>query len=134
MLPRLMHEALTAAMPCGTAAHRRPRSQAAAAAHGNSPAMARKGGISTYLTTEVWIMREHVSEVDLMSATYLRSFRRRIERRWMQGINLLRRIRDRIIGATEQALPGAYVNDGSLVPIPVKTTAARRRDLRRAHD
>lgn len=63
-----------------------------------------------------------------MSATYFRSFHRRIGRQWAERINSLRQIRDRIIGAAERV----FGNDGELVPIPV--IAVRRRDQRRSRD
>jgi hypothetical protein len=44
-------------------------------------------------------------------------------------------IRDQIVRATERALQRAFDNDGSLIPIPVRTVAGqRRRNPSRSHD
>jgi hypothetical protein len=94
----------------------------------------RKNEMSTYLIVQIRSMREHVSEVDLMSAIYLQSAHRRLGRQWTERINSLKQIGGRIVETTARALQGAFGNDGSLVPIPVRTAVVRRRDQSRSHD
>jgi hypothetical protein len=62
-----------------------------------------------------------------MSVAYPSSFRRRIERQWAERIKSLRRIHGQIVVATELRLHRAFNNDGSLIPVPVKTVADQRR-------
>ena len=70
-----------------------------------------------------------------MIAIYLFSFLRRIERQWVERIRLLRQIRGQIVVATERALQRAFDNEGSLIPVTVRTVADRRRlDQCRSHD
>ena len=70
-----------------------------------------------------------------MSVTDLLSFHRRIERQWAERIKSLRRIRGEIAVATEFTLHRAFNNDGSLIPIPVRTVVdQRRRDQCRSRD
>jgi hypothetical protein len=95
--------------------------------------------MSTYLYR--WIcIREHVSEVDPMSARHPQSFHHRIGRQWAARINslgpiqALRQIRGQIVAAILQALQGTVGSDHLLVPIPVRTTVGQRRQQRRSHD
>ena len=70
-----------------------------------------------------------------MSVTDLLSFHRRIERQWAERIKSLRRIHGQIVAAVELTLRRAFNNDGSLIPIPVRTVVdQRRRDQCRSHD
>ena len=69
-----------------------------------------------------------------MSEQYPLIRRSRIGQQWAARINSLGQLRDRIVGAIERAAQRAFGNDGSLVPIPVRAVAGRRRDQRRSHD
>jgi hypothetical protein len=69
---------------------------------------------------------EDVSEVDLMSAKYPLSIHRDIERRWAERIKSLKQIRGLVVAATERAMQRAFSNEGSLIPVPVRTVADRR--------
>jgi hypothetical protein len=91
----------------------------------------RKNEMSTYVIVQIRSMREHVSEVDLMSAIYFQSVHRRLGRQWTERINSLS---GQIAETIARALQGAFGNDGSLVPIPVRTAVVRRRDQSRSHD
>jgi hypothetical protein len=62
-----------------------------------------------------------------MSAIHPLSFHRRIERQWAERIKSLEQIRGEIVVATERALQRLFDNDGSLIPIPVRTVVERRR-------
>lgn len=62
-----------------------------------------------------------------MSAIYPSSFHRRIERQWAERIKSLGQIRGEIAVATSRALQRLFDNDGSLIPIPVRTAVERRR-------
>jgi len=70
-----------------------------------------------------------------MSPTFLLSFQRRVGRQWADRVKSLRDVRNRTIAAAERALQRLFGNAGVLVPIPVRTTASRRRpEPRRSHD
>jgi hypothetical protein len=70
-----------------------------------------------------------------MSVTDLLSFHRHIERQWAECINSLRWIHGQIVAAAELTLRRAFNNDGSLIPVPVRTVVdQRRRDQCRSHD
>jgi hypothetical protein len=69
-----------------------------------------------------------------MSATYPLSFRRRVGRQWAARLNSLRHFCGKIVEGTERAVQRAFGSGGSLIPIPVRTAAGRRRDQRRSHD
>jgi hypothetical protein len=62
-----------------------------------------------------------------MSAIYPLSFHRRFERQWAERIKSLRQIHGQIVVATEQRLHRVFNNEGSLIPIPVRTVVDRRR-------
>jgi hypothetical protein len=69
-----------------------------------------------------------------MSVMYPLSFHRRIERQWSERIKSLRRIRGQIVVPTELTLQRAF-DDGSLIPVPIRTVAKpRRRNQCRSHD
>lgn len=68
-----------------------------------------------------------------MSGKYPMSFYRHIERLWTERIASLIKICDQIVAATERVLQRMLNRRGSLVPIPVRAVADRRRtDRRRA--
>ena len=71
-----------------------------------------------------------------MIAVYLFSFRRRIERQWAERFKLLRQLRGHIVVATERTLQRVFNNnEGSLIPVTVRTVVDRRRlDQCRSHD
>lgn len=69
---------------------------------------------------------EHVSEVDLMSGIYSMSLHRRTVRR-AERIQSLRQIPGQIVVGIERTLHRMFNRDGSLIPIPVKAVADRRR-------
>ena len=78
---------------------------------------------------------ERVSEVDLMSAIYPLSVHRRIEQRWAERIKSLGQIHGRVFVATERTLQHVFNNDGSLIPVPIRRFAERRRlEQSRPHD
>lgn len=52
-----------------------------------------------------------------------RSFERHVERLWAEGI----KIGDRIVAAAERASRRLLGNQGTLIPIPVRASAGRRR-------
>jgi hypothetical protein len=54
-------------------------------------------------------------------------FHRRTERQWTERIKSPRQIYGQIIVAIERTLQRVFNNDGSLIPIPVRTVANRRR-------
>ena len=58
-----------------------------------------------------------------MSAIYPLSVHRRIERQWAERIKSLRQIHGRVVVATERTLQHVFNNDGSLIPVPVRTFA-----------
>jgi hypothetical protein len=60
-----------------------------------------------------------------MSATY--PLHRRIERQWARRIKSLRQIHGQIAVATERTLQYVFNNNGSLIPVPVRTVVDRRR-------
>ena len=69
-----------------------------------------------------------------MSATYPPSFRRSIGRQWAARLNSLGKLCGKIVESTERAVQRVFGHEGSLVPVPVRTAAGRRRDQRRSHD
>jgi hypothetical protein len=70
-----------------------------------------------------------------MSVLYPLSFHRRIERQWAERIKSLRRVHGQIVAAAELTLQRAFNNDGSLIPLPVRTVVdQRRRDQCRSRD
>jgi hypothetical protein len=71
--------------------------------------------------------REHVSEVDPVSAIYPLSFHRRVERQWAERVKSLRRMGGQVVVATNQTLQSAIDLDDSLIAVPVRTVADRRR-------
>jgi hypothetical protein len=69
-----------------------------------------------------------------MSAKYLLSFLRRIERQWATHIKSPRQILGQIVVATERMLQPVINNESSLIPIPVRTVEDRRLDRSRPRD
>jgi hypothetical protein len=70
-----------------------------------------------------------------MSVKYPLSFHRRIERQWAERMKSLKQIHGQIVVAAERTLQRVFNNDGSLVPVPVRTVVDRRRlDRRRPRD
>jgi hypothetical protein len=90
-------------------------------------ATARKIEITTCLMRHTIYAREHVSEVEPVSAIYLLSFHRRIERQWAERIKSLRRMGGQVVVATNQTLQSAIDLDGSLISVPIITVVDRRR-------
>ena len=68
--------------------------------------------------------QKRVSEVDLMSAKYPFSVHRRVERQWAEH---LKSLSGRIVVATERTLQRVFNNEGSRLPVPVRTVVSRRR-------
>ena len=68
--------------------------------------------------------QKRVSEVDLMSAKYPLSGHRRVERQLAERFKSLS---GRIVVATERTLQRVFNNEGSLLPVPVRTVVNRRR-------
>jgi hypothetical protein len=52
---------------------------------------------------------------------------RRIEPSWAERIKSLGQLHGQIVEATERALRRLFNNEGSLIPIPIRTDADRRR-------
>lgn len=78
---------------------------------------------------------ERVSEVDLMSDRYPLSFHRRIERQWAEWMKSLGLFGGQLLVATERTLQRAFNDDGSPIPVPVRTVVdRRRREQYRSHD
>jgi hypothetical protein len=70
-----------------------------------------------------------------MSRNYQLSLLRRIERPLVESIKSLRQIHGRIVVAVERELGRLLGNEGSLIPIPVRTVVDQRRlDQRRSRD
>jgi hypothetical protein len=70
-----------------------------------------------------------------MSSKFPLSFLFRIEREWAESIKLLRQIPGHIAGVVERTLQREFNNQGSLIPIPVRTVVDRRRpDQSRSRD
>ena len=68
--------------------------------------------------------QKRVSEVDLMSAKYPLSGHRRVERQWAERFKSLS---GRIVVATGRTLQRVFNNEGSLLPVLVRTVVNRRR-------
>jgi hypothetical protein len=62
-----------------------------------------------------------------MSTIYPLSVHRRLERQWAERIKSLRQIHSQIVVANERTLQHVFNNDGSLIPVPVRTVVDRRR-------
>ena len=62
-----------------------------------------------------------------MSAKYPLSIYRRIERQWAERIKSLGQIRGQVVTATDRTLQRVFNYKSSLIPIPVRTVAERRR-------
>jgi hypothetical protein len=62
-----------------------------------------------------------------MSAIYPLSIHRRIEQQWAERIKSLGRIHGQVFVATERTLQHVFNNDGSLIPVPIRTVEDRRR-------
>ena len=88
--------------------------------------MARKSQMSTYMMRQSMSTPERVSEVDLMSAVYPLSILRRIERQWAKRVKSLGKIRGQIVAATERTLQHVISNEGTPIPVPVRTGIDRR--------
>ena len=71
-----------------------------------------------------------------MNAIFLFGYRRRIEQQWAERIKLLRKLSGQIVVATERTLQRVFNNnEGSLIPVTVRTVVDRRRlDQCRSHD
>ena len=70
---------------------------------------------------------QRVSEADPMSAVYPLSVHRRIERQWAERIKSARQLHGQIVVATERMLQRAFDNNGSLIPVRIRTVVDRRR-------
>jgi len=63
------------------------------------------------------------------------SFLRRIEWQWVERIKSPRQVRDQIVVATEPMLQSMFSDEGSLIPVPIRTAVDRRRPYERgSHD
>jgi hypothetical protein len=69
--------------------------------------------------------QKRVSEADLMKV-FLK-FRRRIERQSAEQLRSLKKIHRRVVVAAERVLQRLFDNDRSLIPVPVRAVANRRR-------
>ena len=70
-----------------------------------------------------------------MSPIYPLSVHRRIERQWAERIKSLRQIRGQIVVGTERTLQLLFLNDGSLIPVPIRAVVERRQlDQSEPHD
>ena len=69
-----------------------------------------------------------------MSVKYPLSVHRSIGRQWAERIKSLRQIRGQIVVATERMLQRLFNNNGSLIPVPVRTVVDRRLDRPRPRD
>jgi hypothetical protein len=63
-----------------------------------------------------------------MSAIYPLNVHRRIERQWAARIKTLNHIRSRVVVATTRTLQYVLNNDGSLIPVAVRTVDKRQID------
>ena len=63
-----------------------------------------------------------------MNAIYLFGFRRRIEQQWAERIKALSQIHSQFIVATTRTLQNVLNNDGSLIPVAVRTVQQRQID------
>jgi hypothetical protein len=69
-----------------------------------------------------------------MSAKYLLNVHRRIERQWAVRIKALSQIHSQFIVATTRTLQNGLNNDGSLIPVAVRTVEQRQIDRARPRD
>jgi len=63
-----------------------------------------------------------------MSAIYPLNVHRRIERQWAARIKALSQIRSQFVVATTRTLQHVFNNDGSLIPVVVRTVDQRQND------
>jgi hypothetical protein len=63
-----------------------------------------------------------------MSAIYPLNVHRRIERQWAARIKALNQIRSQVVVATTRTLQYVLNNDGSLIPVAVRTVDKRQID------
>lgn len=63
-----------------------------------------------------------------MSAIYPLNVLRRIERQWAERIKALNQIRSQVVVATTRTLQYVLNNDGSLIPVDVRTVDQRQID------
>ena len=61
-----------------------------------------------------------------MNAKYPLNIHRDIERWWAGRIKSLKQIRSLVVAATGRTLQRTFSNEGSLIPVPVRTAADRR--------
>jgi hypothetical protein len=66
-----------------------------------------------------------------MSAVYPVSVYRRIEKAVSERIKSLRQIQGQFVAAAERALQPEFNNDGSLIPVQVRTVGRRLDEFRR---
>ena len=69
-----------------------------------------------------------------MSAIYPLNVHRRIERQWADRIEALSAIRSQFVVATTRTLQYVLNNDGSLIPVAVRTVDRRQLDWLRSRD
>jgi hypothetical protein len=69
-----------------------------------------------------------------MTAKYPLNVHRRIERQWAARIKALRQIHSQFIVATTRTLQNVLNNDGSLIPVAVRTVEQRQIDRARPRD
>jgi len=69
-----------------------------------------------------------------MGVKYPLSVHRGIGRQWAERIKSLRQIGGQIVVATERTLQHVFNNDGSLIPVAVRTVVDRRLDQSRPRD
>jgi hypothetical protein len=63
-----------------------------------------------------------------MRAIYPLNVHRRIERQWAERIKALNQIRSQVVVATTRTLQYVLNNDGSLIPVAVRTVDKRQID------
>ena len=69
-----------------------------------------------------------------MSAINPSSVHRRIQRQWAERIKSLKQLHGQIVVAAERMLQHAFYNEGSLIPVPVRTIVNRRRPCQSRRD
>jgi len=69
-----------------------------------------------------------------MSAIYPLNVHRRVERQWAERIKALSAIRSQFVVATTRTLQYVLNNEGSLIPVAVRTVDQRRLDRPRPRD